>query len=290
MLDRTTFLQAALAALAALAAPGAAFAAGGAGDPFAEIERRAGGRVGVAALDLRSGRRFAHRAGERFPLASTWKLPLVMAVLARVDAGHESLARPIRIAQAQLEPPYSPIAKRFPHGTTLPLGEICRLTITASDNTGADVLAGLIGGPPAVTAYLRSIGVRGVRADRLERELPSRANAADPRDTGTPAAMVDILARLAGGSPLSAALTARLVGWMRATTTGDARLRAGAAPGWHVADKTGTYANAANDVGLLFPPTGAPIAVACYTHDTVSANAGEAACAAVARVLTAATR
>ncbi len=280
MLSRTTFLQAALAALAAPAAAG--------GDPFAALERRTGGRLGVAAIDLRTGRRFAHRAGERFPLASTWKLPLVMAVLARVDAGHASLGQPVRIAAAQLEPPYSPIAARFPHGGTLPLDTICALTISRSDNTGADVLARLVGGPAAVTAYLRSLGVRGVRADRFERQLPNSASPADPRDTGTPAAMAELVARLVRRSPLSPASTARLLGWMRATTTGDARLRAGAAPGWHVADKTGTYHNAANDVGLLYPPGGAaPIAVACYTLDPAGQDAGSAACAAVARLLTA---
>ena len=254
MIDRGTFL-AALAA--APLRPD---------EPLAAIERARGGTLGIAAIDIGSGRSAAHRGETPFPLASTQKLPLVMAVLARVDAGRERLDRQIAFAPADLEPPYSAIARRFPRGGTLPLGEICRLTIATSDNTGADLLSKSVS-PRAVTTYLRSIGVTRVRIDRTERELDNRASLAQGHDVGTPRAMASLAARLVTRSPLSPASTARLLGWMRAVTTGDDRLRAGVPHGWHVADKTGTYANAANDVGLLFPPSGAPIAIAAYTID-----------------------
>jgi beta-lactamase class A len=254
-------------------------------DPVAAIERARGGTIGVAAIDVATGPIIRHRAHERFPLASTWKLPLVMALLARVDAGRERLGRTIRFTPADLEPPYGPIAQRYPHGGSLALEEICRLTISDSDNTGADLLGRLAGGPSAVTSYLRSIGVDGVRIDRFERELPSRAPRTDPRDTGTPEAMAMLAARLVNASPLSPASTALLLRWMRGTTTGGRRLRAGVPRGWTVADKTGTYQNVANDVGLLFPPGGTPIAIACYTID-VPGDGGSAAIADAARAVT----
>jgi beta-lactamase class A len=191
----------------------------------------------------------------------------------------------LRFTAAELEPPYSPIAQRYPRGGSLTIREICRLTLSESDNTGADLLAATIGGPSAVTAYLRSIGVRDVRIDRRERDLPSFARRAEQRDTATPAAMAALVARLAGESPLSRASTAPLLRWMRATTTGARRLRAGVPRGWHVADKTGTYANVANDVGLLYPPSGPPIATACYTIDAPG-DGGSRAIADAARVAT----
>jgi len=209
----------------------------------------------------------------------------VMSVLARVDARRERLDRALRFTDAELEPPYSTIAERYPHGGSLTLGEICRLTISESDNTGADLLAATIGGPSAVTAYLRSIGVHDVRIDRRERDLPSFARRSEPRDTATPAAMAALVARLAADSPLSRASTALLLRWMRATTTGARRLRAGVPRSWHVADKTGTYANAANDVGLLYPPSGPPIAIACYTIDAPG-DGGSQAIAEAARAAT----
>jgi beta-lactamase class A len=256
-------------------------------DAIASIERRYRARIGLAAFDARGHLVISHRAQERFPLASTQKLPLVMTALAQVDAGRESLARRVQITEAELEHSYSTIADRYPHGVTLPLNEICALTISDSDNTAADVLTGIVGGPHVVTAYLRSLGVRDVRIDRLERELPSYATVAEARDTGTPNAMAQLALRLITKSPLSPASTRQLLEWMHATRTGDARFRAGVPLGWRVADKTGTYRNAANDVGILYPPSHRPIAVACYVHPVATTDDGSRAIAAATRVLVA---
>ncbi len=95
--------------------------------------------------------------------------------------------------------------------------------------------------------------------------------------------MMSLVERLVARSPLAPAQTGLLLGWLRQTTTGGARLRAGVPPGWSVADKTGTYANAANDVGLLYPPSGPPIAIACYTFGQPSDAGGSAAIAECAR-------
>ena len=58
----------------------------------------------------------------------------------------------------------------------------------------------------------------------------------------------------------------RLTGWLLANTTGDTRIRAGVPSGWRVGDKTGTgdYASA-SAVAILWPPAGAPIALAVLT-------------------------
>ncbi len=274
MIDRGSFLAGVVAAVLAPT------------DSLRALEQRIGARLGVAAYRRDGSMLLSYRAHDRLPLASTWKLPLVMTVLDRVAAGTLTLTQPVSFTTRDLEPPYSTIAKIAPHGGKLPLHDVCRLTIADSDNTGADLLAHLVGGPPAVQAYLRRIGVHDVRVDRFERSLPSNALATEPRDTGTPAAMALLARRLIVDSPLSAAHTDVLVRWMRATTTGDARLRAGVAAGWHVADKTGTYANAANDVGLLFPPAGDPLAVAVYVFGAEPSRAN-GTIASVARLATA---
>jgi beta-lactamase class A len=253
-------------------------------DPFAAIERKYGGSVGVAARAVGSGRSVAHRAEERFPLASTWKLPLVMAVLARAEAGQLSLDRTVRFTSADLES-FSSIAREYPHGGKLTVREICRRTISHSDNTGADLLAPLAGGPAAVNRYVRALGIAGVSIDHRERELPSAAVRANPHDSGTPLAMMRLVERLVTRSPLAPADTALLLGWMRGTTTGDKRLRAGVPKGWAVADKTGTYENASNDVGLLYPPGGPPIAIACYAFGQPGDGMGDRAVANCARVV-----
>jgi beta-lactamase class A len=266
-----------------------AFAGAAGEDPFVAIERRWGGTVGVAAHVVGSGRSIAHRARERFPLASTWKLPLVMTVLSHVEAGTLSLDQQVRFTKADFES-YSTIAREHPQGGMLTVREICRLTISNSDNTGADLLVPLVGGPRAVNRYLRTIGIDGVSIDHRERELPSAAVRTNPHDAGTPLAMMRLVERLVTRSPLASAETALLLRWMRATTTGDERLRAGVPAGWTVADKTGTYSNASNDVGLLFPPSGPPIAIACYAFGQTRDGAGDAAIADCARAVVRALR
>src|ERR1700727_1217743 len=79
-------------------------------EPLAEIEAKVGGRLGVAALDLASGRRLAWRADERFPMCSTFKAMAVATVLKRVDAGQEHLDRFVRYTPADLLS-YAPVTK-----------------------------------------------------------------------------------------------------------------------------------------------------------------------------------
>src|SRR5262245_30034839 len=63
---------------------------------LARLERESGGRLGVAVLETLTGAQASHRAGERFPMCSTFKLLAAAAVLARVDAGQERLDRLVK--------------------------------------------------------------------------------------------------------------------------------------------------------------------------------------------------
>src|SRR5262249_3502342 len=62
-------------------------------DKFGQIEAASGGRLGIAVLDTGSGMRAGHRANDRFPMCSTFKLLAAAAVLKRVDEGRERLDR-----------------------------------------------------------------------------------------------------------------------------------------------------------------------------------------------------
>lgn len=66
------------------------------------LELDAACRLGVAVLDSRSGAFVGHRADERFPMCSTFKLLLAGAVLAKVDRDEERLDRVVRYSKADL--------------------------------------------------------------------------------------------------------------------------------------------------------------------------------------------
>jgi beta-lactamase class A len=234
---------------------------------LAAIERTSGGRLGVPILDTGSGTAYGYRAGERFPLCSTFKLLAAALVLHRVDAGQEQLERRIPIAAGDILP-HSPVTQLHIGAQGLPMSALCEAAITVSDNAAANLMLASFGGPAGLTAYLRSLGDRMTRLDRNEPEL-NEARPGDLRDTTTPDAMLATVHKITLGSALSDASRQLIVQWLLDNQTGDRRLRALLPPGWRVGDKTGTGSRGAtNDVALIWPPGRAPLLVAAYLTET----------------------
>ncbi|MDQ6781048.1 MAG: class A beta-lactamase [Candidatus Eremiobacteraeota bacterium] len=255
---------------------------------FKTLERRINGRLGVAAVEVLGPGRMLYREKERFALASVQKLALVMTVLARIDRHRERLERLIRFGRGDLAVHHSVIADQYPNGGAVTVEALCSLAISESDNTAANLLATAVGGPPRVTAYMRTIGFSDIRVAHTERDLPSRATPTIiATDGATPSAVAGLIARLAYRSPLSNDSTRLLLRWMSQTQTGARRLRAGLPSGWSVADKTGTYENAANDAGLISSPRGRSFAVAVFCQTAQGVDAAETAIRSVARAIAA---
>lgn len=260
MPSRRTLLAASLA-LPGLARP--ACAAQSMAADLSALEARHGGRLGVALLDTGSGRRFGHHADERFPICSTYKFLAAACVLAAVDVGRLSLSQRITYGKDKVVT-YSPVTGIHAGPPGLPLGEICAAAVTLSDNTAGNLMFDQIGGPQGLTRWLRSIGDGVTRLDREETAL-NDYTPGDPRDTTTPAAMLENLRRLLIGAVLSPTSRLQVTKWLLADQVGAARLKAGLPKDWRIGDKTGSGAmNATNDIGVLWPPGRAPILVAVY--------------------------
>ncbi|NTZ87908.1 PenA family class A beta-lactamase [Burkholderia metallica] len=271
-------------ATVAAAAAADAIAPAAAAATLADLERDAGGRLGVCAIDTASGRVIEHRAGERFPFCSTFKAMLSAAVLAQSVERPGLLQQRVTYAKADLVN-YSPVSEKHV-GAGMTVAALCEAAIQYSDNSAANLLMKLIGGPSAVTAYARSIGDDMFRLDRWETEL-NTALPGDPRDTTTPAAMAASLRVLTLGDALPAAQRAQLVAWLRGNKVGDKRIRAGVPAGWAVGDKTGTgdYGTT-NDAGVIWPTSRAPIVLAVYyTQTRADARAKDDVIASVARIV-----
>jgi beta-lactamase class A len=258
--------------LAAASFHARAWAAEGVGDArLAAMERRIGGRLGVFARDNRSGAiLLSYRANERFPMCSTFKAALAGFVLWRADRGLEQLDRQIRFGEEDLLG-NSPVTRANLARARLSVRELARAAVEVSDNAAANLLLRESGGPPAMTAWLRTIGDGTTRLDRNEPTL-NEALPGDPRDTTTPAAMTQTLRALVlGGSVLRPSSSQELLIWMQGAETGRTRVRAGMPQGWIGADKTGTgQRGSVNDIGLFLPPQGSPIVWAVYTTGTTA--------------------
>ncbi|PRY23352.1 class A beta-lactamase [Pseudosporangium ferrugineum] len=262
LLTRRTLLTGGATTAALLLLPSAAHANSG----LSELEREYDARIGGFALDTGNGRTVQHRATELFPLLSTFKVLASAAVLRRARTCDPGLLdRVIHYDAADLVT-YSPItSQHVEDGMTV--AALCEAALTYSDNTAGNLLLRLLGGPPAVTRYARGLGDPVTRLDRWETAL-NDWSPTELRDTTSAKAMGRNLQAVTLGQALHPEDRARLTGWLRMNTTGDARIRAGLPAGWVVGDKTGSSDayGAANDIAVVQPPSGAAIVLAIYTN------------------------
>ena len=249
------------------------------------------GRIGVAALDLASGRNVQVLGDQPFPLASTSKIAIVATFLQGVDDGRWRLSDqyplmvPVRSAKFS-----SSIAPVRP-GTILSAQSLIELAITRSDNQATDALLAAVGGPSAVNRWVRQAGIGGFRLDRdiatLVRDdgAVNPATTVDPRDSVTPLAMTKLLAGLYRGEWLTASSRMVLLGAMERCVTGKGRIRAQLPEGTQVAHKTGTLSNTASDVGIIRTPDGRAYAVAIYVTGQGGKASRDARIATIARAI-----
>ena len=245
----------------------------------------------MAVLLPATGERWSLAGSQRFPMQSVFKAPLGAMVLDAVDHGRMRLDSTLVLTERDLSVPYSAVGDSFPARTRYTVGELLEAAAGRSDNTAADVLLGLVGGPSALTTWLESRGLRGIRVDRFEREqqpaitgigvfrpeLASQAKLteavervpapvrraaarrylADSLDTFTPEVAVALLDALRARRLLAPASTALLLRIMTESPTGPGRLRAGVPADAALAHKTGTgptvlgLSTACNDIGIV---------------------------------------
>jgi len=229
------------------------------------LERRHGGRLGVALMNGASGAVVSHRGNERFLFNSTGKFFIAAAVLAKVDRQETTLDHRLTVSESDLVG-WTPVTGKRPGEPGMTVAELCQAAVAWSDNAASNVLVRFVGGPEAVTAFLRSMGDETTRLDRYEPDLNEHDHEGDERDTTTPLAMMKTVKRLLLEDVLSASSRHQLASWMIEGKTGGARLRAGMPSSWLVGEKTGTNGvGNASDIGVAWPgDRGAVIAVA-YT-------------------------
>ena len=240
---------------------------------LAEIEAREGGRLGVFVRDTGTGATIEHRADERFPMCSTFKLLTAAAALKRVDQGAERLDRKIAYGPSDLLD-YAPIAKAHVTEGGMTLADLCAAAIDWSDNTAANLVLQSIGGPPGFTAFARSLGDEVTRLDRNEPTL-NESLPGDPRDTTSSRAMAASMQKVLVGDALSDGSRSQLQTWLIGDKVGDKRLRAGLPSSWRIGDKTGTGdRGSTNAIAIIWPPGRAPlIATVYYTESSAPMDA-----------------
>lgn len=214
------------------------------------------------------------------PMQSVFKLPLALTILHQIEQGKYTLDQPIRFLPNDriLPHAYSPLQDKYPDADVdIPLREYLRLAVSLSDNTAADILLRLAGGPSAVDDYVASLHITGFHLQDGEHEL-HRNMPAQYRNWFEPAAAVQLLHRIGDDSPLNYLHTQLLLDWMQPSGLTN-RLQADLPPGTLVAHKSGTsdidngVAHATNDIGLITLPDGRQLAIAVFLTDSTANDA-----------------
>ena len=282
---------------------------------LATLVRGFDGRIG--ACIQAGGQTACTRGEEKFSLQSVVKLVVGVAVLDTIDNNRRRLDDAVTIRTRDLSLYVQPLAKLVGQsGYRTTISDLVRRAIIDSDSAATDFLIAQLGGPSAVQAFLKAKGISGIRVDRDERHLQTeivgltwrseyvdaaaldRAVEAvptarrqeayakyqvDPRDTSTPGGMASFLLRLAHGDLLSSASTEYVLKAMNECKTFPDRLKAGVAPGWKIAHKTGTSGSlegvtaATNDVGILTAPDGSQVSIAVFVADSRASSADRSA-------------
>lgn len=232
-------------------------------DAIHAAESRLGARVGAAIVDTGSNRAWFHRADERFAMASTSK---VLACAALLKGGPRLMDKQAAILEDDLQS-YSPVTKAMV-GKQVSASELCAITMRTSDNTAVNKVLEVLGGPPSVTAFVRTTGDQVTRLDRNEPSL-NEGLPGDPRDTTTPRAMSGTLRELVLGSALDVQARSQLTEWLRSNEVGGPLLRAGIPADWSIADRTGAGGFGTRGVvAVMWPPGQEPVVAAIYLTET----------------------
>lgn len=290
---------------------------------IARLAKIGGGVTGVSAIHLETGRRVSLNGAERFPMASTYKIPIAVELLARVDAGEVKLDEMVELKLSDLHPGSGTLSDLFNKGgLALSVRNLMELMLLISDNSATDALLKIAGGADAVTQRMRKLGIEGINVNRStalliadwrgatqlppeEKWMPSvfdlafgavkpedRKEAAkrfeqDSRDTSTPDAMTALLERIYRKDLLEAKSADLLLDIMRRCRTGEARLKGILPEETQVAHKTGTIGSSTNDVGIItLPDAAGHVAIAVFVKTSEKEIAArERAIAEIARAV-----
>jgi beta-lactamase class A len=249
------------------------------------------GEVGISLLHVETGRELAVNGETLFPMASAFKVPILVEVMFQVREGKFALDDEVRIEKTDQHLGSGMLSSLTAPGIILSVRNLVNLMMLISDNSATDLLLAKVGAEK-VNARLRSLGIAGMSVNRSCQKLimdflgmdyakyghlsldeitaarraggraPKESNqavlafSADAQDQATPNAMTALLAKIFRHEILDPASCDLMIDIMRNCQTGEGRIKGGLPPGTRVAHKTGTIAGTVNDCGIVYLPDG----------------------------------
>ncbi len=257
------------------------------------------GTLGVAVKDIATGQQISINGDKAFPMASAYKIPILVEVFRQVEAGKFSLDDRVELT-ADDRTLGSGILTLMAPGLKPTIRDLATLMIILSDNQATDILLTKVGAEN-VTATMRKLGLNNIRVDRTTFELirdylaliddaaagktkqqlmnrpqlntasPERVAKADTefakiaKDVASPDDMARLLELIVKGKAASEASCQGMMTILNRQQFNH-RLPRYLPEGTGFAHKTGTIGSTTNDAGVMFV-RGNPIALVVFTVD-----------------------
>jgi beta-lactamase class A len=257
------------------------------------------GVIGVAVRDIRTGEEISINGDRPFPMASVYKVPVMVEVFRQIDAKKFSLDDRIELGDEH-RTLGSGVLGLLSNGLKPTIQDLITLMIVLSDNEATDILLRKVG-PENVTAVMRSMGLNNIRVDRTTFELirdylgfmdetargksyaeivamsralqitpekqaeAEREFAKERKDVSSPRDMALLLEKIYKGEAASKKSCETMMAILSRQMFNQ-RLPRYLPESSQMAHKTGTIGSTTNDAGIMFV-RGNPIAIAVFTVD-----------------------
>jgi beta-lactamase class A len=269
----------------------------------AQIEKvipRARGQVGVAIRHVESGTDVMVNADQTYPMASTYKVPILVELFYQRAEGKLSLSDRIEVNASDVHPGGTIALLLDGPGLQMSIHNLINLMMRVSDNSAADILISKLGAAN-VTARMRTLGLDKIRVDRstlemildqegldyatfgklpfdqlrqrldsIDAQTAARANErfnATEKDVATPRQMTLLIEKIYRGEIVDRASSDQIIEFMNHSMIGQTRIPGLLPEGTRVVHKTGSISGSANDVGIVYLPGGGHLIVTIFTKD-----------------------
>ena len=169
-----------------------------------EVDRNLDGVLGVAILDLATGKKYFLHADEVFPTASSIKIAILAELYHQVQQGKLKFTDLYTVQPSDLVGGSGIAGALTPGVTRLTLRDVATLMIAVSDNSATNVIIERVG-MENVNALLDTLGITHTRLRRKMMDLKAAAEGRE--NVATPREMMLLLEDLYRGKVLNKALT-----------------------------------------------------------------------------------
>jgi beta-lactamase class A len=229
--------------------------------------------VSIAVLDLATGDSLLIDGHTVMHAASTIKVPVMLELFRRVEAGEISLQQPVTVSTTfrsiadgsdySLSASQDSDTSLYQYaGQTRPLLELMERMIVRSSNLATNLLIDLAG-PARIGATMREIGAPGVSVLRGVEDTPAFQRGMN--NTTTAHGMMRVMGAIAAGHVANPSSTAEMIRILEGQEFQET-IPAGLPPGTRVGNKTGWITGINHDVAIVLPEGREPYVLVVLTR------------------------